>query len=313
LTIASAALDDAGVYSVDVSNSGGQLSSSQATLNVLPALGGVVLFSDDFESLESHLGPSVDEGVGQGVAGTAVWTSDRPAGWTRLDDIPGLNDPEIGVREWEGWNFASREWWATTAGDQRRSEFTKGTGVVAIADPDEWDDKGSPSGLGTFNSHLSTPSVSLDGVVADTVTLRFNSAFRPEGNQKAAVTVSYDGGAPTEVLSYVATTDDKTNETLDIPLHNPAGAKALVVTFSMTDAVNNWYWAIDNVIITGEVPGGSSLSIATTGGQITITWDGAGTLQSADAITGPWNDVVGGASPFAVTPSGNAKFYRLKQ
>ena len=75
----------------------------------------------DFESLE--LGPHVDEEV----AGESVWTKNPPVGWS-IDDsgVPGVGDPEWdGVTEWAGWSFADKAWWAETAGDQLRSEFTK--------------------------------------------------------------------------------------------------------------------------------------------------------------------------------------------
>ncbi len=49
------------------------------------------------------------------------------------------------------------------------------------------------------------------------------------------------------------------------------------------------------------------------GDTLTITWDGGGTLQSAPAVTGPWTDVDGAASPYQTTATGAAAFYRLKQ
>ena len=56
----------------------------------------------------------------------------------------------------------------------------------------------------------------------------------------------------------------------------------------------------------------SSLSIARTGADVTITWTG-GTLQSADDVAGTYADVTGSPqSPLKVTPAGARKFYRLK-
>jgi hypothetical protein len=48
----------------------------------------------------------------------------------------------------------------------------------------------------------------------------------------------------------------------------------------------------------------------TTGGKVTIQW-AAGTLQAADAVTGPYRDVTGAASPFTTSPVG-MQFYRLR-
>ena len=249
LTLGGVTTEDADLYSADVSNSAGSISSAAARLTVIESLGGVTLFAENFDGLT--LGPNVDEAL----AGDAVWTKTAPNGWS-IDDtgMAGIDNPDEGMTEWQGWSFADTQWWAAMAGGQRREEFTKSVGAAAIADPDEWDDRGNPDGLGTFNSFLSTPAISLDGVEVGSVVLRFNSSFRPEGNQAATVTVAYDGGTPVEVLKYVDTTDDKTNETLDLPLDNPAGAQSMVITFAMTDAVNNWFWAIDNIVVVGEVP-----------------------------------------------------------
>jgi hypothetical protein len=49
------------------------------------------------------------------------------------------------------------------------------------------------------------------------------------------------------------------------------------------------------------------------GNSIVVTWTGGGTLQSATAVTGPWNDVAGAASPATVSISGAGSFYRIKR
>ena len=204
---------------------------------------GQTIFSQDFEGLP--LGPNVDETA---VAGVAVWTKTPPLAWT-IDNtgMAGLNQAGAGVTEWIGWSFAKREWWAQVAENQRRADFTLGTGTVAIADPDEWDDKGNPAKLGTFNSFLKTPAIDVTGFRANSLNLIFDSAFRPEDNQKASVTVSYNGGAPVTLLEWVATEDNKTNEKVTLPLNNPATATSMVISWGLTQAVNNWYWAIDNI------------------------------------------------------------------
>jgi hypothetical protein len=161
--------------------------------------------------------------------------------------VAGIGQAGVGVTEWKGWSFANKAWWAQVAGGQRREEFARGVGTVAIADPDEWDDIGSPSGLGTFNSFLKTPPINVAGMRPNSLELTFDSSFRPEGNQKASVTVSFDGGAAVTVLEWVATSDDKTNERVTVNLNNPAGATSMVITWGMTNAVNNWFWAIDNI------------------------------------------------------------------
>jgi hypothetical protein len=57
-------------------------------------------------------------------------------------------------------------------------------------------------------------------------------------------------------------------------------------------------------------PPGGSASIARTASGASITY--TGTLESADSVLGPWTPVAGATSPYAVTISGAAKFYRAK-
>jgi PA14 domain len=57
---------------------------------------------------------------------------------------------------------------------------------------------------------------------------------------------------------------------------------------------------------------GQFTGITKTGSNITITWTGAGVLQSASDVSGPWTNVPNASSPAAITPSSNRAFYRLK-
>jgi hypothetical protein len=49
------------------------------------------------------------------------------------------------------------------------------------------------------------------------------------------------------------------------------------------------------------------------GTNLVVTWTGAGTLQSANVVTGPWSDEANAKSPFAAAVASSAKFYRVKQ
>lgn len=255
LTLDPVADADAGFYSVEITNSAGQAASREVRLMVLPPLG-ALLFAEDFEGLP--LGPNADEAV----ANPNAWTHTPPAGWS-IDNAgtPGIGDPAQGVVEWEGWSFANREWWATTAEDQRRAEFTKGTGTAAIADGDEWDDKGDPADLGKMDTSLRTPAISLTGILPNTVVLQFDSSWRPEPDQKASVSVAFDGGAPAVARLFHSDPanadykdDNSTNDRLSVPINNPEGAQTMVIVFRYFDAGNNWWWAIDNIKVTGGIP-----------------------------------------------------------
>ncbi|MCA9300236.1 MAG: hypothetical protein KDA28_14290, partial [Phycisphaerales bacterium] len=140
------------------------------------------------------------------------------------------------------------------AGNQNRSLFTLGQGVVAVADPDEWDDAAHDPG--TYDAFMRTPPIALQNVDVGTATLRFDSSWRPEGDQTALVRVTYDGGAPIEVLRWTTTGGtahpDAENEDVEVALQNPQEATTMTIEFGLIQAGNNWWWAIDNLTVVAE-------------------------------------------------------------
>lgn len=174
-----------------------------------------------------------------------------------------VNTDPTGVTEWEEWSFANKDWWAQVAGDQQRTLFgpnSGASGTVAIADPDEWDDRGAPSfesggGL-AYNTQLFTPTVSLAGVAPGSLTLEFASSWRPENTQQASVQVFYDGVA-SEVLSWSSIAGanfkaDAPDELVSISLPNAGAATSVRLAFNLFNAANDWWWAIDNVKVQGS-------------------------------------------------------------
>jgi hypothetical protein len=209
------------------------------------------LLRETFE--EVPLGPNVDETV----AGDRVWSGSPPAGWL-FDDagVPGLNDPAKGITEWKGWAITNRPWWVNIAADQGRSGFTKGIGAIAVADPDEWDDKGTPNLLGPYAAKMVSPAVALDAIEPNSLILSLDSSWRPEDLQQALLTARFDTGTTLTLLRYDSAVGpffkpDATNEHLDLPIANPAGAQSVTFTFTLQNARNNWWWAVDNIVLTG--------------------------------------------------------------
>ena len=49
------------------------------------------------------------------------------------------------------------------------------------------------------------------------------------------------------------------------------------------------------------------------GNKVQLGWVGAGTLEQADTVTGPWTAVPAASAVGIITPSGAGKFYRLRQ
>jgi hypothetical protein len=213
------------------------------------------LLVEDFESVP--LGPNVDETL----AGDRVWSGAPPADWTFDDSgVPALNDPTRGTTEWKGWAITNRAWWTQAAADQRRSEFTRAIGAVAVADPDEWDDKGAPSTLGPYNAGMITKPIPLARTLAGSVRVAFDSSWRPEGIQRAQLTATFQpAGQAVTLLRWDSAPGpnfkpDATNERVEFNIANPAGATSMTLRFDMLDARNNWWWAIDNLLVTGVAP-----------------------------------------------------------
>jgi hypothetical protein len=232
------------------------------------------VWSENFDAVT--LGDSVNERETQGkvtvaanTPNTIPWTDPvtqtqdafthtPPAGWNIENNLPGIGDPDVGVEEWEGWSFAKPSFW-TFADTQGRQNFTNGTGVIAVVDPDEWDDLGNPEGQGTYNSKLETPEISLANVVPGTLSLMFDSSWDDEDTQTAIVEVDYGSGY-VEVLRWESDPnspnfhDTNYNEMVSVMLNNPAGAATARVRFSMENATDDWWWAVDNITIKGVVP-----------------------------------------------------------
>ena len=270
-------------------------------------------FFEGFEGLA--LGPNVDEGV----AGDMVWTDVPPAGWM-LDD---LDTPAGGVTEWAGWGFADALWWIETAGDQQRSQFTKAIGTALIGDGDEWDDIGHDPG--EVSTQLTTPEISLADFNAGEAHLVFDSSWRPWDQQTGLIEVAFDGGEFSEVLRWESDSSSDFfksdfayhwNESVVLPLDNPAGAQTATLRISYLTAGNDWWWALDNLAVTGvrlgeTMVGAPMIGIAMEGGNVTVTWEG-GALESAPSVMGPWTEVTGETSPALIPTTEAQAFYRVR-
>jgi hypothetical protein len=223
-----------------------------------------VVFQQNFDAVP--LGPNQEETI----PGDNVWTDAMPPGWTvDRTSVPGYNNPpeNNGVKEWIGWNIADRAWWTLAAEDQTRSQFTKSTGAALIADPDEWDDAAhpdKPNYTELYDTLATTPAITLANLVRTSVRVKFDSSWRPEGmddgadvnNQTATVEVVYSNGTTTKILEWDSASGsptfhpDSQNESIDLPLTDiPAAATSFQLRFGLGKAANDWWWAVDNVVV----------------------------------------------------------------
>jgi len=256
------------------------------------ATAGVQLLKQDFELLP--LGPAVYETVG--LQGGQEYTATPPGGWA-VDNSAMASG---GAPEWRGWTFANKNFWSTQGG-QSRANFTRGTGTIAVADTDEWDDYSTfPSNA--FNGGLRSTPIDLTTVAASSVTLEFDSSFRPEGNassytpdnMQGFLDVSYDGGANwTNLLTLDSSntsgsaTAANVNERRTVSVPNPEDG-TMVFKWTNTGS-NDWWWVIDNINVTGTVDGLPSPGI-TAGTTWNFTTADAATLVVAVAATATEGD-----------------------
>ena len=216
----------------------------------------VTLLWQDFELLP--LGPAVDEDPAKGDG--TDWTATPPADWV----VDNSAMPVGGKAEYSGWTFLDKDVWQAWSG-QSRNNFTLASGTIAVADTDEWDDKSHDPG--DFNGILRTPVIDLSTVTSSAVTIEFDSSFRPEsggggaaeGNQTGVVEVTFDDGATwTNLLtqdgntSTGSATDPSVNRHEVLTATIPAGATAMQVRFGQIGS-NDYWWAIDNLRISGTV------------------------------------------------------------
>jgi len=242
-------------------------------------------YFEDFEGVDLQTNVSEGRAIGLPFNPDETWTNEPPAGWNiNSEDTIGIDEEGIGVTEWKGWSFADKNFWNLVAGDQNRSFFANGENVVAIADPDEWDDLGAPGSIGSFFSDMDTPAFNIAGAPANTLELNFDSSWRPEccddgdlsNDQTAIISVSYDGGQTYNEVMYWDSSEgeffhpDSENENVTLALNNPAGATTAKLRFSLVNAKNDWWWAIDNILVSGQNAG------------VTGDFDGNGTLDAAD-------------------------------
>lgn len=278
-------------------------------LSGLRSTSAVDLLQEDFDDVP--LQPTV--GFFSELRNREAWTDAMPTPfngetWSVDNSLmpPGTEgDNDVGVLEFEGWRIVDRNWWVQTASGQDRQEFLSANGSIFVADPDEWDDfpneagTQGPTEYGHFDSTLRISGISLQGIAQNTARLSFFSSWRPEAfddgdntnNQSATLKVVYDDPANTTVDVLTWDSDetspnykpDATNEFVNVPLENPAGATSATLEFRLFKAANDWWWAIDNLnMFTGDVPdqdGALRLIIDRDTQQVTIKNNTAGTVN----------------------------------
>ena len=176
------------------------------------------------------------------------WTKPEKSGlaWTSGDD-----KAIGGTPEWLGWSFVTTNFWIKVSQDQERSKvFASSTkNVIAVADSDEAEDGGATPEDG-FNTFLRTPPIDLKSCDLSELKIGFDSSFRKQENEEAHVRFFFDNREP--VIFEIP--DQGTKLTPILISYNdlnktPTKASKLVIEFAHIKADNNWWWAIDNLVV----------------------------------------------------------------
>jgi len=148
-----------------------------------------------------------------------------PAGWTVVDNI---GNGQV-------WKFDD---------PGGRNNLTGGTGGFAVVDSDEYGISGRQ------DTSLVSPVVDLSDVAAPVI--RFNQDYNNNGPDRADVDLSIDGGATwTTVLQQAVDTRGPRQTEIAIP--QAAGQAQVQVRFHYYNAIFEWWWEVDNVLIGSEV------------------------------------------------------------
>lgn len=189
------------------------------------------------------------------------WSDKLPAGWNMT-----FTGPVGNPIEFQGWRVHDVDSWIKTEGNQDRGTWTRGGvdkhGSVLVVDPDAYDD-GTDIGPTHMDTSVTTRPIALSGVAANTIHLAVDSFIKNEEPSDLSIDVSYDGGVNYSNLLFYESDNLAANqildEHLDLPVNNP-NSGSLVFKFSLLRGDNDWWWALDNVAVTGRmVPEPSSL------------------------------------------------------
>jgi hypothetical protein len=257
------------------------------------AIGAVAFFSagqleadqiafDDFENLTLKPFDVANTTVGDGTD----WTNVIP-GWF----IENTEDHVATVADaYNGWTAMDVDSWIQEQGPQgsgiaplgrRRMRLGQQNNTALVADPDAWDDF-APSGKPNqgYNSYISH-SYDLAGADLASLALSFDWDFVTEDWQIGTFEIAFDGG-PYELIFAIASnrwqndpvwgqyaradqlswsTNPQTDQVefsqrtflSGVDFFPPAGAQAMSIRFGCIKSGNDWWFAVDNVLLEDAV------------------------------------------------------------
>ena len=175
---------------------------------------------------------------------------------------------------YDGWTAMDVDSWTNQQGVQLgRTSLNPGVNNTAlVADPDAWDDfTQGATDLG-YNSFISR-SYDLSNFDVSTLEINFDYEFASYDVQRGTVEVSFDGGATWEILldldsailgnSVLQAGADGPDVDVVVPAEFSASAgdfnptsSEMLLRIGCTVADNDWWFAVDNILIEADSKGG---------------------------------------------------------
>jgi Concanavalin A-like lectin/glucanases superfamily/Immunoglobulin I-set domain len=286
-TISSVKVEDAGDYSVVVSNSAGSDTSRSATLRVQTAPPAINV------NLHSAAGASEYTGTAAAPDIGTVWnqvTRDMlaadPNRETALTDSDG--NP-VSIRFFSGdFGDPSGGWYADNGGGNalQASYWHVGGGKV------------SPEFGFRGLDPAKTYDVYVYGMQTDFGT-GWGQAYTLVGGETKTVKQQPDTGFPVEGEDYAV-------------FRGITGVSEVKLT---SGEAGNYFSTVTGLqIIQSESVSPAKLTLTRTGvTTVTLSWTGTGALQQANEVTGTWSAVPNASNPFPLPLTGARKFYRVAQ
>lgn len=199
---------------------------------------------DPLDTLGDSLGPVEDEPAKpDDLLG---FTKNLPSGWS-VDE----KTAAVGAAEYRGWSLMTGQFWSTSQAGQGRESFFRGRDVIAVADADEWNDKGDPVSDGErMDSTLLSPWQNIQPGMSTKVSYlsHYRQVDRDADPQKAQLVLRYDDGTQQVLWSRKSSSGDafEISRPESFSATAPAGVEKVRVGWRLYDAANNFYWAFDD-------------------------------------------------------------------
>lgn len=283
-TITSAKLEDAGEYTVVVSNSAGSATSGPATLRVqnAPPAVNVNLVSGSTEYRGTAAAPDI------GTAWNSVSEDLLAADPNREVALTDSDGTAVDLKFFSGsFGEPGSGWFANNGGGNnlQASYWHVGGGKI------------SPE----FGFRGLDPAKIYDIYVYGMETdfgLGWGQAYTLVGGETKTVKEQPNTGFPIEGEDYVV-------------FRGVTGVKEVKLT---SGHAGNYFSTVTGLqIIQGEKLTPAQLSIKLSGNVAIISWTGTGRLQQADQVVGPWQNVANSISPYQAPIAGASKFFRVAQ